>query len=137
MNLKIIPSVLRAVSVASLFALSGCVKVNMPDHMVADAVDAGKDLYDSVERAFRREPKLEQVESNSAGSEFRLAKAGSTEVPVSELERSCMSTLLAETKLKVGNDRFEYRVIDQRVEAKESGVVVLCHIAIAKPQTDG
>jgi len=118
---------------AGLFAsLTGCVRVEMPDHMVSDAVDAGKDLYRSVERAFRSEPRVDEVESNSNGSEFRLAKAGTPETSVAELKRSCMDTLLVETRAKVGRDDFEYRVIDNRVEAKDSNVYVVCQIAIAR-----
>jgi hypothetical protein len=131
MNLK-----MNAVVVALLAtALSGCVRVEMPDHMVSDAVDAGKDLYRSVERAFRSEPKLDELESNSNGSEFRIAQAANPQTPVGDLKRSCMETLLARTREKVGRDDFEYKVIDQRVESKgDDGVVVLCQIAIARPK---
>ncbi len=120
---------------AVLFAtLTGCVRVEMPDHMVSDAVDAGKDLYRSVERAFTKDPKIDEVESNSNGSEFRLAKSGSADVSVGELKRSCMDTLLAGTREKVGRDDFEYKIIDNRVEAKDSGVFVVCQIAVARPK---
>ncbi|MBL8954834.1 MAG: hypothetical protein JNK82_28915 [Myxococcaceae bacterium] len=122
---------------AALFAsLTGCVRVEMPSHMVSDAVDAGKDLFHSVKRAVTQDVNLDEVESNSAGSEFRLAKSGTADMPVAELKRACLDTLVAETRLRVGSDALEYRVTEQRVESKEDvGVYAICEIAVMRPRT--
>ncbi|MBK7865351.1 MAG: hypothetical protein IPJ65_43500 [Archangiaceae bacterium] len=124
MNLKITAAVLFAV------AFSSCVRVEMPEHMVSDAVGAGKDLYRSVERAFDKQPKTGVVESNSEGSEYWLISEGSSDQPVAELKRQCLTTLVAGARAKAGMPDLEYRVIDQRVEAKDTGVVAKCQIAV-------
>jgi hypothetical protein len=123
----------KRIAVAALFAVavSGCVKVNMPDHLVSDAVGAGKDLYHSAERAFSRTPKLDELESNSAGTEFSLATAGSPEASVGDLKRSCLLNLVAQTRAKVGVENLEYKVVDQRVEGRDEKLFVRCQIAIA------
>jgi hypothetical protein len=123
-----------AVVVLFTVASSACVTVEMPKHMVSDAVGAGKDLYRSVERAVRKTPKLGEVESNSEGSEFWLYDAGSPETAVGDLKRACLETLVAGAREKVGVQTLDYRVLDQRVEARDSGVLVHCQIAVERPR---
>lgn len=119
------------------FAASGCVTVEMPKHMVSDTVGAGKDLYRSVERAVRKTPKLGELESNSEGTEFSLAHRGNPDTAVAELKRTCLESLVAQTRERVGAQTLEYRVIDQRVEARDADVLVRCQIAVERPRDTG
>ena len=130
---------LRLTVVAALFSASllGCVTVEMPKHMVSDVVGAGKDLYKSVDRSLRKEPKLGEVESNSAGTEFWLASSGSADASVAELKRTCVETLVAGMREKVGPQQVEYRIVDQRIEPREADVVVRCKLAVERPAGDG
>ena len=117
--------------VAAVLAGSGCVTVEMPKHMVSDAVGAGKDLYRSVDKALRKTPpKLGELESNSEGSEFWLVQPGSRQASVGELERGCLDDLVTRTRQRVGVEKLEYRVVNQRVEAREENVVVRCQIVV-------
>jgi len=109
--------------VLSLVA-SGCVHVNMPDHLVSDTVDAGKDAVRTIARTFDAKPKYGVVESNSKRTSFWLAQQGSAEQSVAQLQQSCVDTLVAETHA------LAYWVREQKIEASAEGLVVRCRIDI-------
>lgn len=54
------------VLVIPLLALTGCVHVNLPEHMVSDTIDAGKDLYRSLAHPRDERVKPEQVDGAEA-----------------------------------------------------------------------
>ena len=76
--------------------VSGCVHVNMPDHLVRDTVDVGKDAVHAISRAFEAKPKYDVVETDSRHTSFWLAQQGSPEQSVAQLQKTCVDTLVTQ-----------------------------------------
>ncbi len=118
-----IPTVLRLASLASLLALTGCVHVNLPEHMVSDAVDAGKDLYHSIETAVSPKPeKAPMVFVHTCIREEGMA--------VDEVERACVDELVTQAKTQLKVDKLDYVVDGHTVDKVSGSVVVNCQISL-------
>lgn len=116
-------------AVLSLVA-SGCVHVNMPDHLVSDTVDAGKDAVHAIARKLEARPKYGVVETNSKRTSFWLAQQGSAEQSVAQLQQACVAALVAES------GALAYSVAEQTLQTNADGLVVRCRIDLT-PVTAG
>ena len=117
------------VAALAMATFSGCVHVNLPEHMVGDTVDAGKDAVRAISHKLDVKPTLDTVQKNSRNDTFWLAQQGSADQTVAELQHSCIEALVAEVHLE------SYRVIEQQVEAKESGIISRCAITTVPAPT--
>ncbi len=108
-----------------IFALSGCVHVNLPEHMVSDTVDAGKDLVHAISRTGER---LDEVKQN--GNTYTLARLGSQDLSVGDLKRSCVNQLVSRTKSKLAVEQLDYAVGAQSIDSRGDGLVVKCEISV-------
>jgi len=115
--------------VLSLVA-SGCVHVNMPDHLVSDTVDVGKDAVNAIARKFDAKPKYGVVESNSKRTSFWLVQQGSPDLSVAQLQQKCVDTIVEETHA------LAYWVGEQKIESNSDGLIVRCRVDMT-PVTAG
>lgn len=111
--------------VVLLVAVSGCVHVNMPEHLVSDTVDAGKDAVHAIARTLDKKPAFGVVESNSKHTSYWLAQQGSADQTVGQLQQACIAELLAQTQPA------SFQVAAQKVEATTEGIVVRCQIDVS------
>lgn len=98
------------------FAFAGCVRVEMPEHLVSDTVGAGKDLVHAI--ATRNELRF----SNTTVGELDAA------VPL--LKRACVDELVNRTRGQMQQPQLDFRVVDEQVGTKGSKTVVSCQIAV-------
>lgn len=112
---------------AALIPLSfaACVHVNMPEHMISDTVEAGKDLVHTIAG---KGPAIDELKQN--GSKYSLAQLGGAETTVAELKRSCLENLVNRTKSKLIVDQLDYTVTGQSIDSRDQGLVVKCEIAV-------
>jgi hypothetical protein len=103
-------------------AASGCVHVNMPDHLVSDSVDAGKDAVHAIARKLEARPKFGFVESNSRRTSFWLAQQGSADETVGQLQQRCVTEIVTQMQLTT------YSVSEQKLETTRDGLVVRCRV---------
>ncbi|HEY3450627.1 MAG TPA: hypothetical protein VGK67_30000 [Myxococcales bacterium] len=113
----------RLASLVSLLALTGCVHVNLPEHLVSDTVDAGKDLYHSIEAAVTNEPPRPQAI-------FVHTCIRSQDVAVEEVERACVDELVSQTKTQLRLQTLDYAVGEHTVDKVSGSLVVNCQIAL-------
>ena len=110
-------------SLASLLALTGCVHVNLPEHMVSDTVEAGKDLYHSIEAAVTDEPpKPQRVFVHTCIREET--------VPLREVEQACVDELVTQAKTQLKVEKLDYAVDGRTVDKVSGSVVVNCQISL-------
>src|SRR3954466_6943464 len=81
--------------------LTGCVSVELPKHMVSDTIDAGKDLVHTI--------------SNWNEARFSNTTVGDKTADVDVLKKTCVSELVARTRVQMANENLEYKVVDQTV----------------------
>ena len=114
----------NALLVALVMATSGCLHVNMPEHMVKDTVDAGKDAVHAISRKLDTKP-TGVVESNAKHTAYWLSQQGSADQTVGQLQQQCIAELLAQAQPA------SFTVVEQRVDATTHGVLVRCEIEVA------
>lgn len=106
-------------------AVSGCVHVNMPDHLLSDTVDAGKDAVHAIARTLEARPKFGFVESNSKRTSFWLAQQGTADETVGQLQQRCVNEIVTQMQLTT------YTVSEQKLETTRDGLVVRCRVDTA------
>ena len=110
----------------SILTLAGCVHVNLPEHMVSDTVDAGKNLVQSLAGKSER---IDELKQN--GSTYSLAQLGSPEITIGELKRTCLNQLVSRTKAKRVVDELNYTVVGETIDTtRDSTVIVKCQISV-------
>ena len=110
----------------SILTLAGCVHVNLPEHMVSDTVDAGKNLVQSIAGKSER---IDELKQN--GSTYSLAQLGSPEITIGELKRTCLNQLVSRTKAKRVVDELNYTVVGETIDTtRDSAVIVKCQISV-------
>ena len=111
-----------------VLALSGCIHVNLPEHMVSDTVGAGKQLYTTIAQGLQKEPALGTAEHR--GATFVLRQLGNTDTTVTELKRSCVKELVTQARTTLAAPQLDYTVVSEAVDTKDSSVVVKCEISV-------
>lgn len=112
-----------AIPLAGLFcalALTGCIHVNLPEHMVSDVVDAGKDAYHAIEEAVSKPKQRVFVHT--------CIREG--EVPVDEVQKACVDELVTQARTALKVEKLDYSVDGHTVDKVAGSVVVNCQISL-------
>jgi len=108
-----------------LVGLSGCIKLQMPDDLVSDTVDAIKSIDDD-------EPVADQTDGAST---FSHSIVGAVEDPELVLLRTCRSELEARTVELLGAPDVAFTLISQNVSVTGDKAIATCTVSVE--QTDG
>lgn len=112
--------------VAVLLVITGCVKIEAPDHLVADTVEVGKDAYNSIKRKLS---KNDPADENSIFSYKYIIQDGDL---IGESTSKCISGAVetARKALNVYNIEVEKTVTNSVIE--EGKLALECSVVIAK-----
>jgi len=103
-----------------LAALSGCIKLQMPDDLVSDTVDAIKGIDDD-------EPAENQTDSAST---FSHSIVGAADEPELALKRTCRSELEARTVELLGAPDTSFTVISENVTITGDKAIATCTVSV-------
>ncbi|MGD8939991.1 MAG: hypothetical protein PVJ72_11465 [Gammaproteobacteria bacterium] len=103
----------------------GCVTVKMPEHMVSDAVDAGKDLYQSVKE------KMDKEEDTKAAENIYAALYSADEnTTIKEAKARCLEKAIEKAKSKLNRQEINTEVVSEEVKSADQEFVVVCEVKV-------
>jgi len=103
-----------------LAGLSGCIKLQMPDDLVSDTVDAIKGVDDD-------EPAADQTDSAST---FSHSIVGAADDPELALIRTCRSELEARTVELLGAPDTSFTLISENVTITGDKAIATCTVSV-------
>lgn len=103
-----------------LAGLSGCIKLQMPDDLVSDTVDAIKGIDDD-EPADNR---------NDSESTFSHSVVGAADAPESELKQACRSELESRTAELLGSPDVSFALVSENVSVSGDKSIATCTVSI-------
>lgn len=106
-----------------LLGTAGCMKLEMPAHMVSDTIDAGKDLYHGINNKSGKA-------DNGKNIIFSYTHIGSKDLSTEELEQECLTKLEEEAKEKFNSNELAYTVLKSEIVPREKDVVICCRANI-------
>ncbi len=118
--------------VVIVLTLPGCVKVEMPEHLVADSVAAGKSLYSSI-TGKSKEPTAEKpvvTAQESMSIEVSNIYVGSPDEPDDNLQKKCLIGLKSGVMNKLAISTLEYRLISEKIVKSATESIITCKVAI-------
>jgi hypothetical protein len=104
-----------------LVALPGCVKLQMPDDLVSDTVDAIKGIGDDDE------PADEQNEGENTFSHSVVGAAGDPELA---LKQTCRSELESRTAELLGSPDVSFTLVSENVSISGDKAIATCTVSI-------
>ena len=113
------------VVVIFLVGLSGCIKLQMPDDLVSDTVDAIKSIDDD-------EPAAEQADGPST---FSHSIVGAADDPELALMRTCRSELESRTTELLAAPDVTFTLVSQSVSVTGDKAIATCTVSVE--QADG
>ena len=105
-----------------LAGLPGCVKLQMPDDMVSDTVEAGIDIYKEVK---------DSSEDTAHANLFSHSVVGAPDTPVADLRESCLTELEARTIELLNVDESEFTVVAEHLSITTDKAIASCTVSLA------
>lgn len=104
-------------------AIVSCVSVEMPEHMVSDAVDAGKELYDAIKK------KLDKEEDKKAEDNiFAALYLGDENTTLKDAKQHCLEKAVEKAKQKLNREEVTTEVVSEEVKTADQEFVVICEV---------
>ena len=103
-----------------LAALPGCIKLQMPDDLVSDTVDAIKGVGDD-------EPADERNESEST---FSHSVVGAADGPELALKQACRSELESRTAELLGSPDVSFILVSENVSVSGDRAIATCTVSV-------
>ena len=105
--------------------IASCVSVDMPDHMVSDVVEAGKDAYKAIKE------KLEKEEDQKAAENIYAALyVGDENTSIKEAKDHCIAKAVEKAKNKLNRQELTTEVVSEEVKAADKEFVVVCEVRV-------
>ena len=105
--------------------ISSCVSVKMPDHMVSDVVDAGKDLYNVIKE------KMDDEEDKKAAENIYAALYLADEnTSLKEAKERCLNKAVDKAKSKLNRQEITTEVVSEEVKSADQEFVVVCEVKV-------
>lgn len=98
--------------------LSGCIKLQMPDDMVSDAIEAIRDSGDD-------EP------ADDGATTFSHSIVGAAGDAEADLKKKCLSELESRTSELLGLDRPSYTVVSESVKVTGDKAIASCTVRMS------
>ena len=105
--------------------VAACVTVKMPENMVSDAVDAGKDLYQSIKEKINKEE-----DSKAAENIYAALYAADENTTIKEAKTHCLEKATDKAKSKLNRQDINTKVISEDVKSADQEFVVVCEIQV-------
>lgn len=106
-------------------AIVGCVSVEMPDNMVSDVVDAGKELYQTIKEKLANEE--DQKASENIYAALYLADDNTT---LKEAKARCLEKAIDKAKSKLHREEVTTEVVSEEVKSADQEFVVVCEVKV-------
>ena len=103
-----------------LAGLSGCIKLQMPDDLVSDTVDAIKGVGDD-EPADNR---------NDSESTFSHSVVGAADAPELALKQTCRTELESRTAELLGSTDLAFTVVSENVSVSGDKAIATCTVSV-------
>lgn len=100
----------------------------MPDNLVSDSVQAGKDLYKGI-KGDDDKPQ-ENQDDNGNYIIYSNTYVGSSNDSDEELKKQCLIELETQAKAKFSVDSLAYKVLSQDISKTSDNSVANCKVAI-------
>lgn len=119
-------STIKSIAVLLLgAAVASCVSVEMPEHMVSDTVDAGKELYESIKKKLNKEEDEKAAENIYAA--LYLADENTT---LKDAKQHCLDKAVEKAKQKLNRDAVNTEVVSEEVKTADQEFVVICEVKV-------
>lgn len=106
-------------------AIASCVTVKMPDHMVSDVVDAGKELYQTIKEQLDKEEDEKAAQNIYAA--LYLADDNTT---LKEAKAHCLEKAVEKAKTKLNRQDITTEVVSEEVKTADQEFVVVCEVKV-------
>ncbi len=105
-------------------ALSGCIKLQMPDHMVSDTIKAIKGSDDE-------KPADDEKSSDDGQTTFTHSVVGAADAAESDLRKQCLTELESRTVELLDLDGPEFTVISESVTISGDKAIASCTVSMS------
>ena len=105
--------------------IASCVSVKMPDNMVSDVVDAGKDLYQAIKEKMDKEEDAKAAENIYAA--LYLADENTT---IKDAKQRCLEKAVEKAQTKLNRTDLITEVVSEEIKAADQEFVVVCEIKV-------
>jgi len=106
-------------------AIASCVSVKMPDNMVSDVVDAGKELYQAIKEKMDKEEDAKAAENIYAA--LYLADENTT---IKVAKQRCLEKAVEKAQTKLNRTDLITEVVSEEIKAADQEFVVVCEIKV-------
>lgn len=106
-------------------AIASCVSVKMPDNMVSDVVDAGKELYQAIKEKMDKEEDAKAAENIYAA--LYLADENTT---IKDAKQRCLENAVEKAQTKLNRTDLITEVVSEEIKAADQEFVVVCEIKV-------
>ena len=105
--------------------IASCVSVKMPDNMVSDVVDAGKELYQAIKEQLDKEEDAKAAENIYAA--LYLADENTT---IKDAKQRCLEKAIEKARTKLNRTDLATEVVSEEIKAADQEFVVVCEIKV-------
>jgi hypothetical protein len=115
----------KAAIVLLITTIAGCVSVKMPENMVSDVVDAGKELYQAIKQKLAKEEDEKAAQNIYAA--LYLADDNTT---LKEAKARCLEKAIDKAKSKLNREEISTEVVSEEVKTADQEFVVVCEVKV-------
>ena len=101
-----------------LCSLSGCIKLQMPDDLISDTVDAIKGSDD------------EPAQDDAGNTIFTHSVVGALDSPVADLKNRCLSELETRTAELLDTNNLTFTVVSEKISVNGDKAIASCTASI-------
>ena len=105
-------------------SLSGCVKVQLPDHMVSDTINAIKGSDDEKKSD-------DETASHEGKTTFSHSVVGAADAAESDLKKQCLTELESRTTELLELEEPEFTVVSESVKVSGDKAIASCTVSMS------
>ena len=102
--------------------LSGCIKLQMPDDLVSDTVEAGMDVYKEVKKP---------DDDATAENLFSHSIVGVPETPVADLKKDCLNELETRTVELLDRTKSDFTLVSEHLSISDETAIASCTVSLS------
>ncbi len=106
--------------------ITGCVSVEIPDNLVSNSMESGKNIYLDL----TNNSSSQQDNTDSTGIYFSNTHVNHTELSELELKSQCLSELKLTAKRKLKVDKLRYSLENESTSSYNNKMVATCKIFV-------
>jgi hypothetical protein len=118
----------------SVLFMAGCVKLQMPENMISDSVNAGRSLYIDINGGMSSSTAKENQSNDSTngnkGIIFSSTYIGAASDSDVNLKKRCLTELESEAKAKLAVTSLAYNVTSEGINRTKDKAIATCKVTI-------